>query len=147
MREAAKQSGRSLAELLIVLAIIGIVATMAWPTYQAVMLRNQARNAAAEIASSLRMARHLAMARRERLLVRFDTAQKTITLERADAEGTLNVYRYGDKGITLNLPSVGPDIFFHPSGRSASASTIVLYDGQGRATTLTVSISGRVVIL
>lgn len=147
MHRAARQCGTSLTELLIVLSIMGIVAAIAWPSYQILMARNQARSVAAEIASSLRMARHLAMARRERLLVRFDLAHQTITLQRADAEGTLDVYRYGDKGITVNWPSAGPDIFFHPSGRSASASTIVLYDAQGRTTTLTVSISGRVVIL
>lgn len=140
------QSGKSLAELMIVLAIIGIMAAMAGPSYQAMNARAQARSAAAEIASTLRMARQLAMARRERLLVRFDRSEKTITLRRADAEGTLEVYRYGDKGIVLDEPTAGPDLFFHPSGRSASATTIVIHDRQDRRTTITVSLTGRVVI-
>jgi hypothetical protein len=81
-------------------------------------VRAQARSAAAEIASELRMARQLAMARRERLLVRFDLSERTVTLRRADTETVLDVYRYADKGIALDTPSAGIDLYFHPSGRS-----------------------------
>ena len=129
-----------------VVAILSIVASMAAPVYQGFHTRLQGRTAAAEIASTLRMARHLAMARRERLLIRFDRSEQTIVLRQADADGVLNVYRYADKGIVLEEPTAGSDLFFHPSGRSASASTIVIYDREHRRTTLTVSLTGRVVI-
>jgi type IV fimbrial biogenesis protein FimT len=138
--------GRSLAELLMVVAILGIVAGMAAPTYQSFQTRLQGRTAAAEIASTLRLARHLAMARRERLLIRFDRSEQTITLQQADADGILNVYRYADKGIVLDEPTGGSDLFFHPSGRSASASTIMIFDREHRRITVTVSLTGRVVI-
>jgi type IV fimbrial biogenesis protein FimT len=131
---------------MIVVAILGIVASMAAPVYQSVHTGLQGRTAAAEIASMLRMARHLAMARRERLLVRFDRPEQTIVLRQADADGVLNVYRYADKGIVLEEPTGGPELLFHPSGRSASASTIVIYDRKQRRTTVTVSLTGRVVI-
>ena len=129
-----------------VVAILGMVAGMAAPTYQSFQTRLQGRTAAAEIASTLRMARHLAMARRERLLIRFDRSEQMITLRRADADGVLQVYRYADKGIVLEEPTAGPDLFFHASGRSASASAIVIYDREHRRTTVTVSLTGRVVI-
>ncbi|HXH86777.1 MAG TPA: GspH/FimT family pseudopilin, partial [Nitrospira sp.] len=124
----------------------GIMAAMAVPSFKSMTARAQARSAAAEIASELRMARQLAMARRERLLVRFDLSEQTITLRRADNEAVLEVYRYADKDIVLDEPSAGVDLYFHPSGRSASAATIVIHDKEDRRFTVTVSLTGRVVI-
>lgn len=138
--------GKSLAEIMIVTAILGIVTVMAAPAYQNFHSRLQGRTAVAEIASTLKMARQLAMARGERLLIRFDLSAHTITLRRADADGVLDVYRYADKGILIDEPTAGLDLLFHPSGRSASASTIVIYDRDRRRITLTVSLTGRVVI-
>ena len=139
-------AGKSLAEVVIVTAIVGIIATLAAPVYQNFHTRLQGRTATAEIASTLRMARHLAMARRERLLIRFDVSQLTLTLRQADADRVLNVYSYADKGIVVDEPTAGPDLFFHPSGRSASASTIVIHDRDHRRTTITVTVTGRVAI-
>ena len=138
--------GKSLAELVIVAAILGVVAAMAVPAYKSFHIGLQGRTAAAEIASTLRMARYLAMARRERLLIRFDLSEHTMTLRQADAGGVLNVYGYAEKGIVIEEPTAGPDLFFHPSGRSASASTIVIHDRDHRRTTVTISLTGRVVI-
>jgi type IV fimbrial biogenesis protein FimT len=139
-------AGKSLAELVIVAAILSIAAAMAIPTYKNFFTGLQGRTAAAEIASTLRMARQLAMARRERLLVRFDLSEHLITVRQEDPGGVLNVYRYANKGIVLDEPTAGLDLFFHPSGRSASASTIVIYDHDHRRTTITVSLTGRVAI-
>jgi type IV fimbrial biogenesis protein FimT len=139
-------AGKSLTELVIVAAILGVVAAMAVPAYKSFHIGLQGRTAAAEIASTLRMARHLAMARRERLLIRFDLSEHTMTLRQADDGGVLNVYGYAEKGIVIEEPTTGPDLFFHPSGRSASASTIVIHDRDHRRTTVTISLTGRVVI-
>ena len=140
------ESGKSLAEIMVVVTIVAIMAAIAVPSYQGMATRIQARSGVAEIASMLRMARELAMARRERLLVRFDLSEKTVTLRRADTEGLLEVYRYSDKGIALDEPTAGLDLFFHPSGRSASATTIIIHDREHHRTTVTVSLTGRVVI-
>lgn len=139
-------AGKSLTELVIVAAILGVVAAMAVPAYKSFHIGLQGRTAAAEIASTLRMARHLAMARRERLLIRFDLSEHTMTLRQADDGGVLNVYGYAEKGIVIEEPTAGPELFFHPSGRSASASTIVIHDRDHRRTTVTISLTGRVVI-
>ena len=139
-------TGKSLAEIIIVTAILAILTLMAAPAYQNFHSRLQGRTTIAEIASTLRMARQLAMARRERLVIGFDLSAHTITLRRADADEVLNVYRYADKGIVIDEPTGGPELLFHASGRSASASTIVIYDREHRRSTLTVSLTGRVVI-
>ena len=139
-----QEQGWSLTELLVVLAIMGIIAALAVPSYQTLTARVQAWSAIAEIASEIRFARQLAMARRERLRVLFDREGRTITLRRADAEGILHVYQYGDKGVVVEEPTAGPELFFHPSGRSVTPTTIRVRDSQGRETTFTVSITGRV---
>ena len=84
------------------------------------------------------------MARRERLRVIFDRDHRTIIIRRADTEGTLHVYQYADKGVVVEEPTAGPELFFHPSGRSATPTTIRVRDLQGRETIFTVSITGRV---
>jgi type IV fimbrial biogenesis protein FimT len=139
-----QEQGWSLTELLVVLAIMGIIAALAVPSYQTLAARVQARNATAEIASEIRFARQLAMARRERLRVIFDREGRTITLRRADAEGILHVYQYGDKGVVVEEPTAGPELLFHPSGRSVTPTTIRVRDSQGGETTFTVNITGRV---
>ena len=146
MEAFTNEQGKSLAEVLVVLAVIGLMAGLAVPSFVAMIARIEARSATAEIASELRMARQLAMARRERLRVVFDLTSRTITLQRADADGVLDVYRYGDKGVLIDEPTAGPDVLFHPTGRSATATTIVIRDKQGRVTKLTVSVTGRVAI-
>jgi len=144
-RESQRQEqGWSLTELLIVLAIMSIMAVLAGPSYQTLAARAQARSVIAEIASELRFARQLAMARRERLRVIFDREGRTITLRRGDAEDILHVYQYADKGVVVEEPTAGPELLFHPSGRSVTPTTIRVRDSQGRETTFTVSITGRV---
>ena len=138
------EQGWSLTELLIVLAIMGVMGLLAGPSFQAVIARSQARSVTVEIASELRFARQLAMARRERLRVIFDRDNRTITLRRADAEGVLHVYQYEEKGVIVEEPTAGPELVFYPSGRSATPTTIRVQDRQGRETTFTVSITGRV---
>jgi type IV fimbrial biogenesis protein FimT len=133
-----------LTELLTVLAVMGILAILAGPSYQTLAARVQARSVTIEIASEIRLARQLAMARRERLRVIFDREGHTITLRRGDAEDILHVYQYADKGVVVEEPSAGPELLFHPSGRSVTPTTIRVRDSQGRETTFTVSITGRV---
>jgi type IV fimbrial biogenesis protein FimT len=141
-----QEQGWSLTELLTVLAIMGVMVGMAGPSYQALAAKMQARSATIEIASELRLARQLAMARRERLRVTFDREGRTITLRRADAEGILHVYDYADKGVSVEEPSSGPELLFQPSGRSVTPTTIRVRDSQGRETMFTVNITGRVSI-
>lgn len=139
-----REQGWSLTELLTVLAIMGILAALAWPSYQTTAARVQARSATSEIASELRLARQLAMARREPLRVIFDREGRTISLRCAGAEAILHVYHYADKGVVVDEPTAGPELLFYPSGRSATPTTIRVRDSQGRETTFTVSITGRV---
>jgi type IV fimbrial biogenesis protein FimT len=145
-RRLLSDEGYGFVELLVILAITGLLAVLAVPSYGSMVARSQLRSAATDIASQLRMARQLAMARRERLSVHVDTEQRVLSLERTDTAETLDVYRYGDRGIVVAEPTGGPDIVFHPSGRSAAATTIELSHVKGLKAKLTVTLTGRVVI-
>lgn len=141
------QDGKTLMELMIVGALIGILTCLAIPNFLSWMARAQAASATEEIASELRLARQLAIARRERIRVVFDLEQQRVAVQFVNTNRTDHLYCYGDKGIVIQEPSAGPEILFHPSGRSATATTIHLTGRDGRVRTLTVGMTGRVTIL
>ncbi len=142
-----KQDGRTLLELMVVVAIIGIVAAMATPNFWALNSRIQGRCATEEIASELRLARQLAITHRDRVRVVFDFEQQTLVAQFVNGAAIHHTYRYGDKGIVIEESSAGPEILFHPSGRSATATTIQLRSKEGLVRKLTVGLTGRVSIL
>jgi type IV fimbrial biogenesis protein FimT len=142
-----KQEGKTLMELMVVMAIIGIVATMALPNYSVLNSRTQVRCTTEEIASELRLARQLAMTYRDRVRIIVDREQQALTTQFVNTATTHHTYHYGGKGIVIEEPSAGPEILFHPSGRSASATTIELHSLEGQTQQLTVSIMGRVSLL
>jgi type IV fimbrial biogenesis protein FimT len=142
-----KQEGKTLMELMVVVAIIGMVATMAFPNYSVLNSRTQVRCTTEEIASELRLARQLAMTYQDRVRIIVDQEQQALTTQFVNSATTHHIYRYGGKGIVIEEPSAGPEILFHPSGRSASATTIELHSLEGQTQQLTVSIMGRVSLL
>ena len=142
-----KQEGKTLTELMVVVAIIGMAATMALPNYSLLNSRTQIRCTTEEIASELRLARQLAMTYRDRVRIIVDQEQQALTTQLVNSATTHHIYRYGGKGIVIEEPSAGPEILFHPSGRSASATTIELHSLEGQTQQLTVSITGRVSLL
>ncbi len=134
-------------ELMVVVAIIGIVATMALPSYSALNSRTQVRCTTEEIASELRLARQLAMTYRDRVRIIVDREQQALITQFVNTATTHHTYHYGGTGIVIEEPSAGLEILFHPSGRSASATTIELHSLEGQTQQLTVSIMGRVSLL
>jgi type IV fimbrial biogenesis protein FimT len=145
--ENMKQEGKTLTELMVIVAIIGMVAMMALPNYSVLNSRSQVRCTTEEIASELRLARQLAMTYRDRVRIVVDLEQQALTTQFVNTETTHHAYHYGGKGIVIEEPSAGPEILFHPSGRSASATTIQLRSQGGQTQQLTVSITGRVSLL
>ncbi|HEU4686462.1 MAG TPA: GspH/FimT family pseudopilin [Nitrospira sp.] len=140
------EKGLTLCEVITALTITAILVAIAVPTYRALILRTQARSVAVEVASQLRMARQLAMARRERLAIRFDQAEQRVVFIRTETGEILEQYGYAEKSVAIPEPTGGPEVLFHPSGRSATATTIVIVDKDGKSTKLTVSLTGRVTI-
>jgi type IV fimbrial biogenesis protein FimT len=138
------QEGKTLLELIVVLAIIGIGTAMAGPNLIGFHSRTELKVVTEEIASELRLARQLATSHRDRVLIAFDIERHTLETQFMDGGTTHHIYRYGDKGVVIDEPSAGPEIIFHPSGRSATAATIRLHSKEGQIQQVMVGITGRV---
>ena len=141
------QEGKTLTELLVVVGIVGIVAGMALPSFMNLNSRTQVRCVAEEVASELRLAKQLALTNHDRVRIVVDLDQRELITQFVRSGLTHHVYRYSDKNLVIEEPSAGSEILFHPSGRSATATTIHLHSQEGQSQKLTVSITGRVSIL
>ena len=141
------ERGGSLVELCTVVAIIGIVVGVSVPGWAALAAKHQQRAVMVEIGSELRMARQLAMARHERIRVVVDVEQSELRTECMDCSPSLlRRYEFRHKGTTVESMTTKPEIMFQPSGRSATATTMVLVDGRRATHQVTVSITGRVTL-
>ncbi|MCC2640447.1 MAG: uncharacterized protein K0S45_860 [Nitrospira sp.] len=141
------QRGASLVELCTVATIIAIVTGLSLPSWAALAAKHQQRAVMMEIASELRLARQLAMARHERIRVVVDVEQSALRTECIDCgENPLRRYEFARKGTVIKSMTTKPEIVFQPSGRSATATTIVLLDQRQLTQQVTVSITGRVAL-
>lgn len=141
------QEGKTLAELLVVIGIVAIVAGMALPSFLTFNSRTQLRCAAEEIASELRLAKQLALTYHDRVRIRIDLDQQELLTQFVRSGVTHHVYRYSNKSVVIEEPTAGPEILFHPSGRSSTATTVSIRSPEGQSQKLTVSMTGRVSIL
>ncbi|MBA2485783.1 MAG: GspH/FimT family pseudopilin [Nitrospira sp.] len=142
------ERGGSLVELCTVVAIIAIVTGVSLPGWAALVGRHQQRAVVKEIASELRMARQLAMARHERIRVVVNAEQSVLRTECVDCgTGPLRRYAFAGRGTAIESMTTKPEIMFQPSGRSATATTMVLVDRRHVTHQVTVSITGRVALL
>jgi type IV fimbrial biogenesis protein FimT len=141
------QQGKTLMELMVVTVMIGIVTAMAVPNFLFLQSRMEIQSLTQEVASELRLARQMAMTQRDRIRVVFDFERQEIAAHQVNGGVRSRTYRYGGKGIVIEEPSAGPEILFHPSGRSATPTTIQLRGKDGQMHKLTVGITGRVSIL
>lgn len=144
MRLTDCETGRTLTETMMVLAILGIVTVMAGQSYRTMMAHAGGRSVVKELSSELRFARQLAIAKRERVRLIIDPQAQVVSFQRADGSRLPYEYRYSRTGVVIEDISAGPEISFHPSGRSASATTIRLRDANGARTSLTISLTGRI---
>lgn len=141
------EAGQTLMELMVVAAIVAALAMTALPNVLGINSRAQMQCTTEEIASELRLARQLAIARRDRVRLVLNLDTHTLTTQLVTGETIHHIYWYGDRGLVIEEPSTGPEITFQPSGRSATATTIQLRSKEGQVQRLTVGVTGRVSIL
>jgi len=129
MHRARSQRGFSVSELLVVLAVIGILVAVAVPLVSEQVRRATARGAVDILTIDLRAARMIAVTRQMNVPFAFDLQpQNRYTYTRAD--GTTR---------TINLPpqvnfvSASPTtLTFQPNGAVSSAATVVVEIVLGR---------------
>lgn len=139
------ERGVSLVELCTVPSIVAIVMGVSVPGWSALVSKQRQRAVMTEIASELRMARQLAMARHQRIRVVVNMEQSELRTECVDCDtNVLRRYGFAHTGTVIDSMSTRPEILFQSSGRSATATTLVLIDSRRVSHQVTVSITGRV---
>ncbi len=142
-----RENGHSLIELVVALAMAATLAALAVPQFAVAAARYRERAVVSEFASELRQARLLALSKRQRVEVRLADDRQSIDLVLNDDEQTvLRRYDFHGRGVALlSWPEERP-LWFHPTGRSASAATILLGTQEANPRRITVSLTGRVVV-
>jgi len=131
----AREAGFTLTELLVVLAIIGLLIMAAPLAMQSAMPQAKSLGAARTLATDLRAARGRAVSRGERVRVHFDT--------------TRQIYSVGSTphalpdGVRFLLPA--PDVDFQPDG-SSSGSMVTVGTNTTRHVVRTDWLTGRTAI-
>jgi len=123
-----KQAGFTLMEVMIAVAIIGILATVAVPNFVGWTPRYKLKSAVMELTSSLQYARMRAIKEDQNCTVTFDTGAGTCNL--ACLNKTVDLSDYGD---TVEFSSVSTANFdFTPRGLTepAGVCTITVADPQ-----------------
>jgi general secretion pathway protein H len=142
-----RSAGVTLLELLVVLAIMGLVAAFVVPLFGGGVPTAELKSAARQVAAGLRLARSEALATRQETRVLLDLEQRTMRLER-DAQA-----RALPRGIEMKLFTAQSDLVndrvgairFYPDGGS-NGGRITLASGERKYEVDVDWLTGRVAI-
>ncbi len=140
--------GFTLVELLIVIAVMGILSAVAVPGYQTFLAKKRLNGAAREVMSDLMEARMQAINQNNRFRVFFLDNRRYLIL---DDDDNNNAISSGEttrlKNIQTNFSDVTlsrtADPIFHPRGTATLGTTVTVTNSQGTKYVI-VSLTGRV---
>ena len=145
-RSERGQRGFSLTELIVVVAIIGILSLLATPFFIRYLRNAAVQGAAGEVATMLNQARQLAIARNQNVCVRINGA--TMRYELGGC-GTANYYRgagtdsNGYMRLTDNITlTTTADPVFTSLGAATTGATYTVTHSQYPTITMTVTVAG-----
>ncbi|MBI5165570.1 MAG: type II secretion system protein [Magnetospirillum sp.] len=137
---AHADSGFTLLELLVVLAIVALLATLGPQWWQAARTGMAAEDAADSVAAAMGEAQRLAIGRGRPVRVYVDELQRSVEVEGGR-------YAKLPNGVVLAGPMRGPDgkgvIWFHPDGSSTGGQVVVSAPGNAWAVSVEM-LTGRV---
>ena len=152
MRLCNKQSGFTLIEMMIIIAILAIFAGIAIPNYLAYLPKSRLNGAARQVMGDLMAARMKAVSLNHRVKVFFysdyqykicDDADNSGTV--ADGEGDVQLRDIQNEYYDVKFDSSNPPDPVFSSRGTATTTTITLQNSSG-SKDITISIAGRVKI-
>lgn len=140
-----RENGFSLIEMVVVITVMGVMLAMGIPAYNLWARSQSLHGAAQSIAAEVQQLRARAMATGRTQVIHF-------ALDSTNA-GDYHVHESGGVVAKFDLPrnityagSSGPGFSITPDGRSSASSFIILNDGRGYSDTVSVQLSGLVIL-
>jgi type IV fimbrial biogenesis protein FimT len=141
MKIMHKNSGFTMTELMVTIAVVAILASLAIPNFIAWLPNYRLRSGAEEIQSTLQFARITAIKRNATATVTFDIANETY---RASVGGQAIRGGRMPAGIDINSTSFGgASVQFDSRGIANNAGNAVVRNNLGRSKTIEVYITGN----
>ena len=140
------ERGMTIAELVIVLAITGVLSLFMGTELQAMADRVYLDAAVSEVVSDLRYARNMAVREGQPVQVAVEADQPGVTLFRSNdpMRPVAPTRNLKDRGVRMIRSSGGHLLSFHPRGTSATPTTLILEGRRGDQRVVTVSLTGIV---
>ena len=135
-----KNSGFTITELMVTIAVVAILASLAIPNFIDWLPNYRLRSGAEEIQSTLQFARITAIKRNATATVAFDIANETY---RASVGGQAIRGGRMPAGIDINSAFGGTSVQFDSRGVASAAGTAVVRNNLGRSRTIRVYITGN----
>jgi prepilin-type N-terminal cleavage/methylation domain-containing protein len=141
-----RRGGFTLAEILIVLVIIGIALAMAVPRMQAALHQSSVQSALNNVASDVTLARLRAVrtATRTALVVNAAGTGYMVVVDPAGAVDTFKTVSFATEYRGLTLSPVNDTVIFDSRGLLVQGTGTIRATRQGRTDSLTISGVGRV---
>ena len=142
-----KNSGFTMTELMVTIAVVAILASLAIPNFIAWLPNYRLRSAAEEIQSTLQFARITAIKENATAKIKFNTANETYQASVQKSGGPVRIFRGGRMPAGIDIFSavfgVGTFVQFDSRGIANDAGNAEVRNDLGKSKTIEVFLTGN----